>query len=263
MNTDPVVRQGERLTDLPNEGASPGGAAGVGGAGVVGGAAGAGGAPLELIAASLRRERRRTGLSLTEVARRAGIAKSTLSQLESGTGNPSLETLWAICVALDAPFSRLLDPPRPHVQVIRAGEGPTVAAADANYQATLLAACPPGARRDVYRIAAEPGHPRVSAAHMAGVIEHVVLSAGRALVGVAGEPVELGPGDYICYPADLPHVFEALVTGDARRAGLRAHLTGRSAVGLHDRGSTLAKYGPILTHDHELGLGGDLGDEGG
>jgi len=191
MNTDPVVRQGERLTDMPN----------------------GGGAPLELIAASLRRERRRTGLSLTEVARRAGIAKSTLSQLESGAGNPSLETLWAICVALDAPFSRLLDPPRPHVQVIRAGEGPTVSAADANYQATLLSACPPGARRDVYRIAAEPGHPRVSAAHMAGVIEHVVLTAGRALIGVAGEPVELGPGDYICYPADLPHVFEALSPG--------------------------------------------------
>src|SRR6266478_8887865 len=74
-------------------------------------------APLEVIAASLRRERRRSGLSLTEVARRAGIAKSTLSQLESGTGNPSLETLWAICVTLDAPFSRLLDPPRPHIQV--------------------------------------------------------------------------------------------------------------------------------------------------
>jgi transcriptional regulator with XRE-family HTH domain len=168
------------------------------------------GAPLELIAAALRRERRRTGLSLTEVARRAGIAKSTLSQLESGAGNPSLETLWAICVALDAPFSRLLDPPRPHVQVIRADEGPTVSAARANYQATLLAACPPGARRDVYRIAAEPGHARASDPHMPGVTEHVVLSSGRALVGVAGEPVELAPGDYICYPGDLPHVFEAL-----------------------------------------------------
>jgi quercetin dioxygenase-like cupin family protein len=45
---------------------------------------------------------------------------------------------------------------------------------------------------------------------MPGVIEHVVISTGRALVGVAGEPVELGPGDYICYPGDLPHVFEAL-----------------------------------------------------
>ena len=167
-------------------------------------------APLEVIAASLRRERHRTGLSLTEVARRAGIAKSTLSQLESGTGNPSLETLWAICVALDAPFSRLLDPPRPHIQVIRADEGPTVAAAQADYQATLVSACPPGARRDVYRIQAEPGHARASEPHGPGVIEHVVISAGRALVGVAAEPVELGPGDYICYPGDVPHVFEAV-----------------------------------------------------
>jgi transcriptional regulator with XRE-family HTH domain len=167
-------------------------------------------APLEVIAASLRRERRRSGLSLTEVARRAGIAKSTLSQLESGTGNPSLETLWALCVALDAPFSRLLDPPDPDVQVIRADEGPTLAAAQADYQATLLAGCPPGARRDIYRIAAEPGHARASEPHMPGVVEHVVLGAGRALVGVAGEAVELGPGDYIRYPGDQPHVFEAL-----------------------------------------------------
>jgi transcriptional regulator with XRE-family HTH domain len=170
-------------------------------------------APLEVIAASLRRERRRSGLSLTEVARRAGIAKSTLSQLESGAGNPSLETLWAICVALDAPFSRLLDPPRPHTEVIRAGEGPTVAAAEADYQATLLAACPPGARRDVYRIQAEPGHARESEPHMPGVVEHVVIGAGRALVGVAGEAAELNPGDYIRYPGDVPHVFQALEPG--------------------------------------------------
>jgi transcriptional regulator with XRE-family HTH domain len=202
---------------LAGAGAGAGSGAGAGagsGAGAgAGSGAGSSGAPLEVIAASLRRERRRAGLSLTEVARRAGIAKSTLSQLESGAGNPSLETLWAICVALDAPFSRLLDPPRPHVQVIRAGEGPTVSAAQADYQATLLAACPPGARRDVYRISAEPGYARESQPHMPGVVEHVVLSAGRALVGVAGEPVELGPGDYVCYPADLPHVFEALEPG--------------------------------------------------
>src|ERR1700724_2719922 len=76
-----------------------------------------------LIAASLRREREHTGLSLTEVARRAGIAKSTLSQLESGTGNPSVETLWALGVALGVPFSQLVDPPAPQIRVIRAGEG--------------------------------------------------------------------------------------------------------------------------------------------
>src|SRR3954449_4762560 len=100
------------------------------------------GAPLDVIAASLRRERTRAGLSLTEVANRAGIAKSTLSQLESGSGNPSLETLWALCVTLDVPPSRLLDPPRPRVQVIRADEGVTLASAQADYQAAMLSAGP-------------------------------------------------------------------------------------------------------------------------
>lgn len=39
--------------------------------------------PISMIAKSLVRERQRTGLSLAEIARRAGIAKSTLSQLEA------------------------------------------------------------------------------------------------------------------------------------------------------------------------------------
>ncbi len=113
--------------------------------------------PISVIAKSLTRERSRTGLSLAEVARRAGIAKSTLSQLESGNGNPSLETLWALCVALDIPFARLLEPQANQTQVIRRGEGTKVVAEQANYQAILLAACPPGARRDIYLLLTQPG----------------------------------------------------------------------------------------------------------
>lgn len=170
---------------------------------------------IALISASIRRERERAGLSMAELARRAGIAKSTLSQLESGAGNPSVETLWALGAALEVPFSRLVDPPRPHVRVIRAGEGPVTYAERADYAATLLASCPPGARRDIYRITAEPGEPRISDPHIPGSVEHLVLGAGRALVGPVEAPVELGPGDYVTYPGDALHVFEALAPGTA------------------------------------------------
>lgn len=166
--------------------------------------------PLHAIAGAVRRAREAAGLSLSELAAQAGVAKSTLSQLEGGRGNPSLETLWALCTALGLPFSRLLDPPGTRVQVIRAGEGSTVAAAQADYRATLLSACPPGARRDLYRIEAEPGSPRSSAPHPPGVVEHVLLASGRALVGPADDPVELRPGDFVTYPGDELHVFEAL-----------------------------------------------------
>jgi transcriptional regulator with XRE-family HTH domain len=166
--------------------------------------------PIDVVAASVRRERGRVGLSLAELARRAGMAKSTLSQLEAGAGNPSLETLWALSVALDVPFARLVDPPRPQVQVVRAGQGPSVASERADYAATLLTACPPHARRDVYRVLVQPGPARVSDPHMPGVVEHVVLASGRARVGLSEDPVDLHPGDYVAYPGDHPHVFEAL-----------------------------------------------------
>ena len=169
--------------------------------------------PLATIAAALRRERERAGLSLTELARRAKIAKSTLSQLEAGTGNPSIETLWSLGVALGVPFSNLVDPPVPSVRVIRSGEGPRLASDHAEFIATLLSAGSHHGRRDVYLMEAEPGRPREAEAHVPGSVEHVVVCAGRLKAGPSGEPVELGPGDYAAFPGDAPHFYEALAPG--------------------------------------------------
>src|SRR6187549_652974 len=96
--------------------------------------------PLATIAAALRRERERVGISIAELARRAGVAKSTLSQLEAGTGNPSIETLWSLGVALGIPFSRLVEPPAPVIRLVRAGEGPRLRSEHADFAAALLAA---------------------------------------------------------------------------------------------------------------------------
>ncbi|GEE01632.1 XRE family transcriptional regulator [Gordonia spumicola] len=170
--------------------------------------------PQKLVAAALKRERTRAGLSITELARRAGIGKSTLSQLESGDGNPSVETLWSISVALGIQFSALVDAPRPNVEVIRLGEGPTITAGEADfYTATLLSAARHGTRRDVYLIRADRGRPRVSQPHARGVVEHVVVCVGRAKAGPTESAVVLNPGDYVNYPGDVEHIFDALDDG--------------------------------------------------
>jgi transcriptional regulator with XRE-family HTH domain len=166
--------------------------------------------PLATIAASLRRERERVGISLAELARRAGLAKSTLSQLEAGTGNPSIETLWSLGVALGVPFSCLVDPPAPAVRVIRAGEGPRLGADRAAFMATLLAAGVPGTRRDIYVMELEPGQPRTAEAHLPGSVEHLVVAAGRVVAGPLDDAVELAAGDYVAFPGDLPHRYSAL-----------------------------------------------------
>jgi len=166
------------------------------------------------IASTLRRERERRDLSVSELARRAGVAKATVSQLENGGGNPSVETLWALASALDVPFAVLVDEGVRSPTLIRAGTAATaVSASNAEYLAVLLSASPPHARRDIYLLSAEPGAPRRSEPHHRGTVEHVVLVSGRGRVGPADEPYELSPGDYLSYPGDAPHVFEALAPG--------------------------------------------------
>jgi transcriptional regulator with XRE-family HTH domain len=169
--------------------------------------------PLAAIAAALRRERERVGISLTELARRAGLAKSTLSQLESGTGNPSVETLWSLGVALGVPFARLVEPPAPLVRVLRAGTGARLHSDHADLVATLLAGGSTHARRDLYIMEMEPGAAREAEAHLPGSVEHLIVAAGRLRTGPAEEEIDLGPGDYATFPGDVPHRYQALEPG--------------------------------------------------
>jgi transcriptional regulator with XRE-family HTH domain len=169
--------------------------------------------PQEFIASALMRERNRAGLTISELARKAAVGKSTLSQLEAGSGNPSLETLWSLATALGIPFWRLVEPVTDTVTVIRVGEGRGIEAAESKYIGTLLSASPKSVCRDIYRISAEPGPPRKSTPHAAGTVEHVILVAGQALVGPIDSPTTLNPGDYMSYRGDAPHIFEALEAG--------------------------------------------------
>lgn len=165
------------------------------------------------IAHTLRRERENVGLSVSELARRAGISKATVSQLENGAGNPSVETLWALGVALGVPFAVLVDEQANAPRLIRVEDLAGVPASASAYAATLLSASPPGARRDIYLIQAEPGDPRNSDPHHQGTTEHVILMSGQARIGPRDSPVLLNAGDYLTYAGDVPHVFEAVTAG--------------------------------------------------
>ena len=165
------------------------------------------------IAHALRREREGAGVSVSELARRAGVSKATVSQLEGGAGNPSVETLWALADALGVTFAHFVDEEAATPTLVRAAAADGVPSSAAPYVASLLAASPPNARRDIYLIRAEPGEPRISAPHQRGTTEHLVLIGGRARVGPTDAPIELEPGDYLSYAGDAPHVFEALTPG--------------------------------------------------
>jgi transcriptional regulator with XRE-family HTH domain len=156
------------------------------------------------------------GLSVAELARRSGVARATLMQLEGGAGNPTLETLYALADALGATMGDLIAAPAAGpTRVVRAGEGPY--AGGEAVRGHLLDRVTLTGRHVVELFALElaPGRVRTADPHPAGVTEHLLLTRGRARVGPADAPVELEAGDFVAFDGAQPHVYAALGRGAA------------------------------------------------
>ncbi|WP_369243871.1 helix-turn-helix domain-containing protein [Streptomyces sp. R41] len=170
--------------------------------------------PAAAVAVHLRRLRAQRHLSTTELARRSGVARATLTALESGRGNPTLDTLYALATVLDtSPAELIADVRAPSASVLRAGEGPRVRGGAVD--ARLLDHLDPHLRTELYDVAIHAGPPQHSQPHQAGVVEYFLLHKGTVRVGPRDEPVELGAGDFVRFRADVPHLYEA-IGSDAR-----------------------------------------------
>ncbi|MFA1542542.1 helix-turn-helix domain-containing protein [Actinomadura monticuli] len=162
----------------------------------------------EVLAGNLRRARLELGLSLSELSRRSKIGKATLSQLEAGAGNPTIETVFSLSRALEVPISGLLDRrDRSGPTVVRAAEADVLRGEGAELR-PLRGIAAGGALVEVYDQRFRPGRRQDSPGHPG--TEHTIVQAGRLAVRVDGRDVELGPGDYIGFDARLPHSYAAL-----------------------------------------------------
>ncbi|WP_337878101.1 helix-turn-helix domain-containing protein [Caldimonas sp.] len=156
-------------------------------------------ASVQTIGRALQRFRHQRGLSLAGLSERSGVAKSTLSQLENGEGNPTIETLWAVANALGVPFGVLIDD----------GGGEQPAWGGPGVHVRLIERSRDDPEIEVYTIELLPGCRKESAPHLHGVKERVTVLAGTMLAGPADRPRLLRSGETHVFEADVPHVYAA------------------------------------------------------
>ena len=167
-------------------------------------------------------------MSVSALAREAGISKSTLSELERHTGNPSLDTLWALARALNIPLSFLFNDSDADktLQVVHENEATIVTFDLPNYVARLMACWDVSGEVEIYVLTMAEGTRRDSDSHGFGVVEHAIPIAGRVNIGTSNESAELGPGDLITFLADQPHHYEA-IGGPVRLIAIHQYPRGR------------------------------------
>ncbi|MFC4944763.1 helix-turn-helix domain-containing protein [Pseudonocardia sp. GCM10023141] len=168
---------------------------------------------------ALRGER---GLSLSALARRASIGKATLSGLENGSRNPTLDTLYSVAAALGVPITAIVGTP--------AGGGPSTVRGSATETVVLHVFDDGPVTYELCRIRIPAGATQRSPAHHPGVTEHITVFSGALLAGPVDAPLRAGPGEHIAWPADVPHLYAATPEGDVAASLLiRSPRTGETA----------------------------------
>ena len=167
----------------------------------------------DIVARNLRALRVERGLTVSELARRSGVAKGTVSKLEAGQAtNPTVETLWSLADALGASLSELIVADTPPSRVGRLAEAEWIEG-DV-LRARIVDKLAGREVHDVSHVRFVPGARRDAGPHRRGAFAHAFVLAGRLRIdGSDAGTVELGPGDYAAFPADVPHAYEGLEDG--------------------------------------------------
>ncbi len=149
----------------------------------------------------IQERRMQMGLSLRELAARAGVTASFLSQVERGQSNPSLKTLQAIARTLNVPiFYLLVDDSSENHHLVRRGEGTRSAFATPNVSLEVFSPSPEAQRKMLAFVARfQPGYSEETVPSQQPTEECIIVLSGALLIDLKDGSHILQTGDSITF----------------------------------------------------------------
>lgn len=163
---------------------------------------------IESVARAVRSTRRSRGLSLDQLAARAGVSKGALVALEGAAANPTLGTLVRLADALGVPVSALVErPSEPAFRVADAAAIPPLWRGPQGGSARLLLTTATVAPVEFWRWQLAAGEQHESHPHPPGVVETVTVISGTTVIGVDATDHVLSAGMTGTFAADVAHSY--------------------------------------------------------
>jgi transcriptional regulator with XRE-family HTH domain len=168
----------------------------------------------ETIGREVKLHREKVGLTISELAKAAGLSAGMLSKIENGATSPSLATLQALCKALQIPFTALFKGYEEFrdATFVKAGQGLTIErrGTRAGHQYQLLGHSPHGpVMVEPYLITLTKETDTFPSFQHAGV-EFLFMLEGNVVYRHGDKIYDMRPGDALFFDAEAPHGPEEL-----------------------------------------------------
>ncbi|HTZ38440.1 MAG TPA: XRE family transcriptional regulator [Stellaceae bacterium] len=178
----------------------------------------------------VREFRKRAGLGISELARRAGLSPGMVSKIENGAISPSLASIRALARALQVPVTSLF---REFDEItdatfVRAGEG-TVVHRDglslSHEYRVLGQTTAKGIAVEPYLMTYRDDSQVLPFLHRAGT-QFIYMLEGRVSYRHGNRTYLMSPGDSLLFQADVPHGPEELLQTPVRYLSVLCFLGG-------------------------------------
>jgi DNA-binding XRE family transcriptional regulator/quercetin dioxygenase-like cupin family protein len=153
--------------------------------------------------------------SLTQdaLAKAADVPRSTIANLESGAGNPSLTVLVKVARALETSIDELTGSPRAKVRRWAAADIKSHSRGRGVTTRDLVPEAVPEEVMELMEFA--PDAVMAGTPHLPGTREYFSCVEGQVTIFVAGERYELAAGDVLGFPGNVAHSYRNTGTGRA------------------------------------------------
>jgi len=158
------------------------------------------------LARNLTALRHARALTQDTLAKSAGVPRSTIANLESGDGNPSLAVLVKVAHALGVPIDELLAAPRATVRKWSAEDIETTVKGRGVRIRSLVPEPVPEEMLTVMEFA--PGAAMRGTPHLPGTREFFTCLSGRVTIFVTGDRHDLAAGEVLAFPGNLMHSYQ-------------------------------------------------------
>lgn len=155
-------------------------------------------------------------MTLREVAERAGVTESFLSQVERDVASPSIATLRRITVALGESIGDLLEAAGPHGQLVRAADRRVVSYSWLAARDEFLTDGSNGKLQVILSVIEAGGGTGAEAYAHESDEECLIVLEGSLELWVGDESYRLEEGDAIRYSSRVPHRNRNPGPGQAR-----------------------------------------------
>jgi transcriptional regulator with XRE-family HTH domain len=166
------------------------------------------------VGGAIRERRLALSLTLVEVAERSGLSQPFLSQVETGRARPSMSSLYRIASALGTtPQAVFGHPSATEPMVVRTSDPsvPAIATDGESLRRLLLPGDAPFHVVELVGLAVEFLEP-----WQHDGFEALYVLAGPIDVEIDGVVTTLATGDFLSYPARLPHRYRSALAERAR-----------------------------------------------